>query len=64
MGKVTYVNIVAFAKISGVPAPTLRLMCRQGRIPGAIMPGNEWLIDPTRGLKTKFNKRGRPKNDK
>lgn len=46
----------------GKPASTLRLMARQGRIPGAIIHGTEWLVDPQKISGLQFAGRGRPKN--
>lgn len=45
---------------------TLRAMCKQGRIKGAVLPGNEWLIDLSIAVKFKVTREkvGRPKGRK
>lgn len=49
----------------GRPKVTIRVMCKQGRIPGAVMPGNEWLINLDVATRSDINWRGRgsPKKD-
>jgi excisionase family DNA binding protein len=53
------VTIKEYSELVGVPGSTLRLMAREGRLPGAIMPGTEWLVDTNAKLPT-FQGRGRP----
>jgi len=43
---------------------TVGFMCKVGRIPGAVKPGGEWLIDLSKAVerqaKIKWRRRGRP----
>lgn len=45
---------------------TIRAMCKQGRIQGAVLPGNEWLINLEVAVQhiVKREKVGRPKGKK
>lgn len=45
---------------------TVRAMCKQGRIPGAVLPGSEWLVNLAVATKSviKRGKSGRPRGIK
>jgi hypothetical protein len=39
-------------------------MAREARLPGAVMPGTEWLVDEARLTEAQFSSRGRPSKKK
>lgn len=55
------ITISAYSEMVGRPASTIRLMCREGRMPGAVRYGTEWLIDIEKAKRAQFKERGRPK---
>lgn len=57
-------RIPEYAKSIGRSPTTIRLMCREGRIPGAVKYGTDWLINLALVKNVKWNKRGRPPGSK
>jgi hypothetical protein len=54
------VGLKELSEMLGAPVSTLGLMAREGRLPGAVRLGHEWLVDPKLAKKVKFAGRGRP----
>lgn len=54
------IGIAEYAKMVNRPTTTIRYLCRNKRIPGAVKYGTEWLINLSLVKNVVFLDRGRP----
>jgi hypothetical protein len=59
-----YMTVNQYAQYIGRPAPTIRLMCLQGRMPGCTMPGTEYIIEVELAKEAVYLTKGRQRKGK
>jgi hypothetical protein len=57
---VRMVSVNDYAKVTCRSPKTVRTMCAEGRIRGAVKISGVWMIDLEKAKGTVFNRRGRP----